>query len=215
MFGQLEAQLLTLVHTLPLEAFVLIASFIEEVIAPIPSPTVMVISGTVAQVQHYPLSGLFILALIGALGKTIGACVVYFITNKAEHVIMGSFGKFFGVTHEDVENLGKKLGNGFKDYILLTTFRALPFMPSVVVSVGSGLLKVPLKLFITTTFVGTIVRDGFYLYAGYVGAEALAMIINKSTNIETYIEILVVVAMLGYIGYRVHERKKSSSIPKA
>ena len=209
MFTHLEEILLSFAHSLPLEAFVLIASFVEEVVAPIPSPTVMVLAGSFARVQEYMMPALIVLALIGAVGKTIGAIVVYYITDKAEDVVMNKFGKFFGVTHEDVEKLGKKLGNGFRDYILLTTLRALPFMPSVVVSVGSGLLKVPIKLFIISTFLGTIIRDGFYLYAGYVGATALFAIINQSSSLETVVEVLVVLGVLAFIGYRIYLRKKS------
>ncbi len=211
MFSHLEEILLSFANSLPLEVFVLVASFVEEVIAPIPSPTVMVLAGSFARVQDYMMPALVVLALIGAMGKTIGAIVVYFITDKAEDVVMNKFGKFFGVTHEDVEKLGKKLGNGFRDYILLTTLRALPFIPSVVVSVGSGLLKVPVTLFIISTFLGTIIRDGFYLYAGYIGATALFTIINQSSSLETVVEVLVVLAGLAFIGYRIYLRKKSTN----
>ncbi len=208
MFSHFEEILLSFIHTLPLEVFVFVASFVEEVIAPIPSPTVMVLSGSFAKVQGYAPFALILLALIGALGKTIGALVVYFITHRAEDLVMRKFGTFFGVTHADVATLGSKLGNGFRDYFILTVFRALPFIPSVVVSVGCGLLKVPLPLFIASTFLGTIVRDGFYLYAGYVGVKLLTSIISHSTNLETYIEVAIVVCICFYIGYRMYRRKE-------
>jgi len=207
MFLQLEALLLSFAQTLSLEVFVLVASFIEEVIAPIPSPTVMLIAGSFAKVQEYTVFMLIPLALIGAVGKTVGALLVYYVSDKAEDVVMHKFGKFFNVTHEDVENLGKKLGNGIRDYVLLTVLRTLPFIPSVVISAGSGLLKVPLPLFIVSTFLGTIFRDCFYLYAGYIGAQALTAIIAQSTNLETYIEVIVVLSVLIFIGYRVYQRK--------
>lgn len=212
MFAQLESILISFANTLPLEVFVFIASFVEEVIAPIPSPTVMLVAGSFARVQDYAFFALVLLALIGAVGKTVGALVVYFITDKGEDFVMEKFGKFFGVTHEDVEKLGKKLGNGVRDYVVLTLLRAFPFMPSVVVSVGGGLLKVPLPLFITSTFLGTILRDGLYLYAGYAGATALFAIINKSSNLETYIEVLVALAVVGFIVYRIYHRNSRNHV---
>ncbi len=212
MFAQLEEILLSFANTLSLEVFVFVASFVEEVVAPIPSPTVMILAGSFAKVQEYSLYALVPLALIGAIGKTIGALVVYTITDKAEDFVMNRFGKFFGVTHEDVENFGKKLGNGMRDYVLLILLRALPFIPSVVVSVGSGLLKVPLPLFIISTFLGTIVRDSIYLYAGYAGVTALFAIINKSSNLETYIEVGVILAVLTFIGYRIYLRRKNATV---
>ena len=191
MFTYLEEILLSFAHTLPLEMFVLVASVVEEVVAPIPSPTVMVTAGSFALIQDYTYSALVLLALIGAVGKTIGALVVYSITDKAEDVIMGKFGRFFNITHEDVEKFGKRLHGGVRDYFILTLLRALPFIPSVLISVGSGLIKVPLPVFITATFLGTILRDGFYLYAGYVGAEILTTLVSTSTHIESYVEYVV------------------------
>lgn len=209
MFSNLEVMLMSFVNTLSLEVFVFVASCVEEIVAPIPSPTVMVLAGSFAKAQEYTLLALIPLALLGAFGKTVGALVVYTITDKSEDFVMHKFGKFFNVSHSDVENFGKKLGHGMYDYVLLTVLRALPFMPSVVVSVGSGLLKVPLPLFIVSTFLGTILRDGFYLYAGYIGAQALTAIINHSSNIETYVEVVVVAALLAFVGYRIYLRKKA------
>lgn len=192
MFSGLEHILLSTIHSLSLEVFVFLASFIEEVIAPIPSPTVMVVTGSFALLQERSLYALIPLSLIGALGKTLGALVVYFITFKAEHVVMHKFGRFFNVTQVDVDRFGSRIGKGKRDYFMLIALRAIPFVPSVIVSVGSGLLKVSLPLFIVSTFVGTIVRDGIYLYAGFVGTVAVTRFVNQSTHLETYIEVIVV-----------------------
>jgi membrane protein DedA with SNARE-associated domain len=211
MFTYLETMLISLVHTLPLEAFVFIASFVEEVIAPIPSPTVMLVAGSVAQIQERALYALIPLILIGAVGKTIGALVVYAISDKAENLVMNKFGRFFGVTHDDVAVLQNKLGRGARDYVLLTVLRALPIMPSVLLSVGSGLLKIPLPLFIASTFLGTLVRDGVYLYAGYIGTEALGTFVSTSTHIESLVEIVVgVLVVLGVI-YFIYKKKTTTA----
>jgi membrane protein DedA with SNARE-associated domain len=198
----LEEYLLSLIHDLPLELFVFVASIVEEIIAPIPSPTVMVLSGSFAAMQGREVSGLLMLAVIGALGKTLGALVVYGVAHKAEHFLMRTFGSFFNVSHDDVAKLGSKLGKGTKDYFFLTFLRALPIMPSVVVSAGSGILKVALPVFVVSTFLGTIVRDGFYLYAGYAGAVIFALLIERFDHIETIIQVLVVLGVIGFVVYR-------------
>ncbi len=202
MFAQLEEMLLAYVHILPLELFVFIASIVEEIIAPIPSPSVMMLSGSFAFLQDYVLWGLLPLALLGALGKTIGGLVVYAISSRAENVIMNTCGRFFGVTHEDIARLGSKLQGGARDYVLLTFLRALPIVPSVIMSVGGGVLRVRLPLFIFSTFVGTIFRDGLYLYAGYTGVTFFRDMIAGANHIEGYVQIGVVLLVLGYIVYR-------------
>ena len=207
MFSHLESIIMSFAHTLPLEVFVLVASFVEEVIAPIPSPAVMVLAGSLAKIQEYGVYALILLSIIGAIGKTMGALVVYIITDKAEDMVMNKFGAFFNVTRDDVVRLGNKLGNGPRDYIFMTLVRAFPFVPSVVVSVGSGLLKVRLPLFIISTFIGTIVRDGFYLYAGYVGVQLFALLITHSAKIEDGIVLITTLIVIGFMGYRMYLRK--------
>lgn len=202
MIAYLEEMLRAYVHILPLEVFVLVASIVEEIIAPIPSPSVMMLAGSFAFIQDYVLWGLLPLAVIGAVGKTIGGLVVYGISDRAEDVIMNTFGKFFGVTHEDIERLGRKLQGGARDYVLLTFLRALPIVPSVILSVGGGVLKVRLPLFIFSTFVGTIFRDGLYLYAGYTGITFFVNLIADAGHIEGYVQIGVVLLVLGFIAYR-------------
>ncbi|MFZ2253122.1 MAG: VTT domain-containing protein [Minisyncoccia bacterium] len=211
MFTYLETVLLSFMKILPLEGFVFVASVIEEIIAPIPSPTVMMLSGSLAQFQGRTLYLLIPLALIGACGKTLGALVVYFLADRFEDVLMRRFGHFFNVSHEDVEAFGKKLGKGSRDYALLTLFRALPFVPSVLVSVGCGVLKVPLPIFITSTFLGTIFRDGFYLYAGFVGTKVLEEFIATSTHVEQYIEIWGALVVVGILARLYYMRKKALS----
>ena len=207
MFSQLETLLISFIHTIPLEAFVFIASIVEEIIAPIPSPTVMIISGSFAEVQGRTVLALIPLALIGAVGKTCGGLVVYFIADKLEYFLMGTFGKFFHVSHEDVQKLGDKLGNGVRDYFLLTFLRALPIMPSVVVSAGSGILKIPLRLFIVTTFLGTIIRDGIYLYAGYIGLQIFKDMLEGTSKIETFIEVVIAIVVIIFLLYRRYAQK--------
>ena len=69
MFGHLEALMLSYINTLPLEAFVFIASFIEEVVAPVPSAAVLLLTGSFAAIQERPLLALIPLAIIAAVGK--------------------------------------------------------------------------------------------------------------------------------------------------
>jgi|CXWL01.1.fsa_nt_gi membrane protein DedA with SNARE-associated domain len=209
MFTYLETLLISFGKILPLEAFVFVASIVEEIIAPIPSPTIMLLSGSLAQLQERTLYMLIPLALIGACGKTLGALLVYFVSDRFEDFAMSRFGHFFNVSHADIETFGKKLGNGKRDYLFLTTLRALPFIPSVFLSVGLGVLKIPLPLFITSTFLGTIIRDGFYLYAGFMGTEVLSKFIAQSTHVETYIEIAGVTAVLAILTRLYFMRRKA------
>ena len=80
---------------IPVEIFTFLGAFIEEVIAPVPSPIVMTLVGSIAAAQMTGLVFLFYLAIIGAVGKTLGAWLLYFITDKAEDLVFKRFGKFY------------------------------------------------------------------------------------------------------------------------
>lgn len=208
MFSYLETMLISFSNILSVPWFVFIASIVEEVVAPIPSPTVMVIAASVASVQSYTIQGLLILACIGAVGKTLGAIVVYAIAYHAEDFVLNKFGKFFSVTSTEIERFGLKIGTGFRGYLMLTFFRALPIIPSSLVSVGSGVLKVPLNIFIVSAFFGTIFRDGFYLYVGYVGTDSLRSFVAQSTHLETVIQYGGIAFALAGITYFLYRRRK-------
>lgn len=207
MFSQIEAYLVDTAQTMSLELFSFLASFVEEVIAPIPSPTVMMLAGSLAKVQEYSMLGLLVLALFGALGKMLGALLIYIVADKAEDVIMHRFGKFFNITHEEVEAFGKKLSNGPKDYVFLTVLRAMPLIPSVLLSAGAGLLKIPLPVFLVSTFLGTVIKDGVYLYTGYMGLKIIEFFVRQASEYEIYVEVLIAISVLGFIAYRVMKKR--------
>ena len=207
MFTYLETVLISLSESISLQWFVFIASIIEEIIAPIPSPTVMLVAGSLASLQSYGMHGLFVLVCIGAAGKTVGAGMVYGIVCIAEDVVLHRFGKFFGVTREEIAHFGTKIGSGFRGYMSLTLFRAVPIVPSVLVSVGSGVLRIPLRMFLVSAFLGTIIRDGFYLYVGYVGTDSLHALVNTSSSVESIVEYGVVLVVLVGVGYVVYKRR--------
>lgn len=172
-FSQLTTLLASIAQVVPVPWFVFIGAFIEEVVAPIPSPFVMTLAGSLAAADASTVSYLAILALIGAAGKTIGSVIIYKIADEAEDVIIDKFGRFLGISHKDTEGIGKLLNKGVRDDIVLFLLRAVPIMPTSPVSVVCGLIKLNLRTYIVSTFLGTFIRNAFYLYLGYTGVEAL------------------------------------------
>lgn len=201
MFHQLEVWLLSFADTLPLPLFAALASFTEEIIAPIPSGPVMLVTGSIASIQGYSLPLLALLALVAAAGKLLGSLVVYFVADKAEDVITVRFAKFLGITHAQIESFGKRLGNGWKDYAALTLLRSLPFVPSAVVSFGAGALKVRLRVFIVATVIGSILRDFTFLYFGYIGFGAAEELLARFSSWEDLFIGALAVALFGLFLY--------------
>jgi membrane protein DedA with SNARE-associated domain len=205
MFTQIEAALITFVEQVPLEVFTFVASFIEEVIAPIPSAGVLVITGSFAALQERTLTDLIPLVLIAALGKSLGAIIVYFFSDKLSRFFFSRFGSWLKVSDEEIAQFGAQVTGTTRDYLILTACRALPIVPSSAVSVGCGVLKIPFRLFIITTVIGTVIRDSVFIYAGYTGTDFLRRLTEQSVNVESYIQIgfISLVALLfGYLYLR-------------
>jgi membrane protein DedA with SNARE-associated domain len=199
-------------ETVPLEIIVFIFSIIEEIIPPVPAFPVVIVVGSLAAVQDYGFFGVIWLAAVAALGKTVGAVMVYGVVDRLEDVFVRKFGGYFDIAPGDLERFGAKLGNGKRDYIFLTIARAIPFIPSTIISVTSGLLHIPLKLYIITTFLGSVIRDLVYLFAGFYGAEALINHLAGSEEMSSILQWSIiggVVAILAYFYLR--NKRKSAS----
>lgn len=156
----------------------------EEVIAPLPSPIIMMLGGSIAASQNSPVAFLLVLALIGAASKTLGSIIIYFLGDKAEDILTSKFGKFLGISKDDTEGLGKFLKNGKKDLLAITLLRAVPVMPTAPVSVIAGIIKSDFKTYVIGTFSGLLVRNIIYLYLGYTSLGTLESMAEGFDSLE-------------------------------
>jgi membrane protein DedA with SNARE-associated domain len=212
MITWLESVLYPYALTIPIELLIFFFSILEEIIPPIPAFPVMIMAGSFSQMQGYLLPTILWLALVAAVGKTIGAVIIYRVVDKMEDVFVQKFGNYFDLTPGALENFGKRISRGKYDYVFLTVARAIPFIPSTILTVGGGLLKIPLQVYVISTFIGTFIRDCFYLYAGYFGAEAFVIYLKNSETIGKYIEwpiIIGVICLLLYLFIRKRAKKVS------
>ncbi len=192
---------------MPVEVFAFVGAFVEEVIAPVPSPIVMTLSGSLASAEGKVFVFLFWISLIGAVGKTLGGLVLYVITDKAEDILATRFGKMLGITHKEIENIGERIDKGMRDDIVLLVLRSLPVVPSAPISVVCGLIKMDLKTFTWATFVGTFIRNMFYLVVGFSGLESYQRYMHGIEGVESIVQIVIVAAVGGFLVWGYIKRK--------
>jgi membrane protein DedA with SNARE-associated domain len=215
MLSELNQFVLGLADIVPLEIFVFAGSLIEEIIAPIPSPIVLTTAGALAATQQRGWLGLGIVVLLGAIGKTLGAWALYWLSDKLEDALVPRFGKYLGLTHAQVEALGAKFGKGWKDDVALLIARSLPIIPSAPISVACGLIKLPIRTYLWTTFAGTLVRNFLFSLVGYLGsAQALAWL-EGTQSIESIVQIVILASTAGLIVWayvkRYRQKKKAGA----
>ncbi len=199
-------------ETLPLPWFTAIGAFVEEVIAPVPSPLVMTLAGSLAGSQGQAVLALLFLAVVGSIGKTIGSYLVYWLADKGEDLVLNKFGKFLGVSHKEVESIGKYLNGSWTDDVVIFLLRAIPIMPTAPVSLVAGLIKINLRTYLVSTLLGNIVRNMVYLYFGYTSVGALESINEGLDSFESIGYVVLAVIMAGGILWFYSQRKKGGKL---
>lgn len=207
----IEEALKNSANYLPLEISSFLGGLIEEIVAPIPSPFVMAAVGSSAFAQNREIIFLVWLALLGSAGKTLGAWVIYFIADKLEDLVVGKFGRFLGVSHQEVEGVGKHFKGGWKDDFILFILRALPIVPSSPISVVCGIIKINLRTYLVSTLAGNFFRNLVYIYLGYSGISAYQSVLSGLDNTESMIQVLVFMSLVGFVSWVYYKRHKSKS----
>lgn len=193
--------LLAFAHTVPLEVYAFIGGLLEEIIAPIPSPIIMTTAGGFLKLDGGLLIGIIWLSLIAAVGKTLGSMILYWGADIAEDIVVGKFGKYLGLSHKAIENIGSKFKGGWKDIAVMTVLRAIPVIPGAPVAVTAGLIKLNQKTYIIGTYLGTFIRSLFFAYIGYIGAESYENLISGLDSIESILTVVVILLLMGGIWY--------------
>ena len=205
---QIISLIKTLAYTIPLDVFAFIGSFLEEIIAPIPSPLVMTTAGTLAHTQNHTLLYLFWLALAASLGKTIASWLYYVLADKSEDLVLTRFGKYVGVSHKEVENIGKHFNGTWKDDVILLVLRSLPIMPTSLVSVVCGFIKLNMRTYLQSTFIGYFIRSFIFLYIGYTGMATYGNVSNELVSIESFIKVVSGAGLVLFLVWIFYKRGK-------
>ena len=148
--------------------------------------TVLPPSGTILSLTGGFLFGTLWGGTMIVIGATIGATLVYLVTRTA----------FADVLKNRAGGAVEKMREGFQEnavnYMLF--LRLVPAFPFFVVNIVPGLLGVPLRTFIITTFFGII--PGSFVYAS-LGAGFSSLIDEREPNLGVIFEPQYLVPILG------------------
>jgi membrane protein DedA with SNARE-associated domain len=166
---------------MPIEVVLFFTLLFEELAPIIPTGFIVISAGSIAFAKGYSLAQLVLVALLGAVAKTFGSIVIYALTDRLEDLIMVKWGRYLGVSHKQVEGIGKRLSGSWKDGFVLFLLRVFPGIPSTLISATCGFIKIDRRLFMYATFAGSFVKTSLLLYLGYIGI----------TNMNRIIELLI------------------------
>lgn len=166
-------QAATYLRQLPVEWFVLIGSFVEGVVSPLPMALVLIPAGAALAAQAGNPGHIVVLALLAGCGRVLGALILYWLAGRLQEAVYARRTSWLGVSRPTVERLRSRLDHPRAWWTLFSMW-AIPIVPGGPISVMCGFVKMPLMTFVTATFAGSAVGSAFYLYLGYLGVNAVA-----------------------------------------
>ena len=191
-----------IISQIPLELVVFIGSIIEEIFPPLPSPLLLVITKIAAYNQKFSVLYVLLIISIATFGKTIGSLFLYFLADKTEDFVIGRFGKYlFNISHKSVENIGKRFTGSWKDIFILIFLRAIPIIPTTPLSLVCGIIKLNIRTFVVSAFIGSFIRIFLLLYLGMAAYRSLI------TNTDNAIEVLLVFIIVCLIGWFYYKKR--------
>ncbi|MFH1162272.1 MAG: VTT domain-containing protein [Candidatus Jorgensenbacteria bacterium] len=171
---------------------VFLLSFIEEIIAPVPSSVVLMAAGffllpALGAMKEVFLDGFLRIVLPASLGLTLGALLIYSLAYLWGEPLIKSWGKWFGVSWGAVEKWRTRFIKGYGDELLVFGLRAFPIVPNILISAVCGVVRYPTKSFIALTFLGSLVRAFLMSMVGWSVGEAYLAYAARISEVSGYL----------------------------
>lgn len=191
---------------------VFIGVMIEQIIVPIPSPLIIMGAGVILilpelSIPNAFLQILWIIVLPGAIASTVGSFIGYMISYYGGKALVVRLQRFLDVDWDEIENLEKRF-QGKKEALSIFLSRAIPVFPISLVSIFAGLLRIPIKPFTLYTFLGSIFRCFFLAFVGWWIGSTYEKVATRLDSAETIVSILMLIAMVGALGYLYYKLRK-------
>ena len=195
---------MNIISQIPVELIVFFGSIIEEIFPPLPSPLLLIITKIATYNQKFTVPYILLLTSIATFGKTVGSFFIYFLADRTEDLVTSRFGKWLNISHKSVENIGRRFNGSWKDIFILIFLRAIPIIPTTPLSFVCGIIKLNIRTFIVSAFIGSFIRIFLLLYLGVAAYRSLI------TNTNNAAEVLLVFIMICLVGWFYYKRKGRS-----
>lgn len=192
-------------------------ALLEEFFYVVPSSLVQLSAGAIllgelSMSWDLVVKSILWIGIPAAVGVTIGSLPYYALGYFGGKPAVLRWGKWLGVSWQQVEDIQKKFTKTWLDELIFTGLRALPILPSVALSVGPGVLRMPMRTYIIGSFLGTFIRATIM---GFVGSRlgAGAASISKTIENAQIVGLVFFVISIG-VGVYYWRRNKGKGVVK-
>lgn len=169
---------------------------------PLPSEATMPFSGFL--VADGKLN-FWAVVLIGTVANLIGSWIAYFIGLKGGRLLIEKYGKYFLISHHDL-NIADKWFSKHGEWIVFLG-RLLPVIRTYI-SFPAGIAKMNFKKFSLYTFLGALPWSILFTWLGVKLGKNWEQIRSQLHNFDIVIIILIIFLIILYIWWHLRHSKK-------
>jgi membrane protein DedA with SNARE-associated domain len=186
-------------------AALILFGILEAACIPISSEITFGFAGVLAYQGHLNLA---LVIIIGSLAELGGSYASYWVGRAGGRPLVHKLGRYVLVTESDVDRAERFLtGRGVW---AVPVGRMLPFVRAFT-SIVAGLVRIPALRFGVLSLIGTVLYATALSSIGYWLGSEWQMVSHGLTIVGYVLFALVVVAIVGFVGYRLRQFRRENA----
>lgn len=182
------------------------AALLENLFPPIPSELVFPLIGFSAQTNDLGMAGAIGMAIVGAIGSTVGAIIIYFIALKIGLPTITRIGKRY---HLLSESDLKKTETWFVRHGELAVFlgRMAPGIRELI-SIPAGIAEMNIVRFTFFTFIGSCIWSIFLTLVGFFIGDAWIRFYGNYSQVFDIVGITLILVIIAIVAIKYYKGKQ-------
>lgn len=182
------------------------AALLENLFPPIPSELVFPLIGFSAQTNDLGMAGAIGMAIVGAVGSTVGAIIIYFIALKIGLPTITRIGKRY---HLLSESDLKKTETWFVRHGELAVFlgRMAPGIRELI-SIPAGIAEMNIIRFTFFTFIGSCIWSIFLTLVGFFIGDAWIRFYGNYSQVFDIVGITLILVIIAIVAIKYYNGKQ-------
>jgi membrane protein DedA with SNARE-associated domain len=187
------------------------AAFLEVIFPPIPSEVIFPLVGFTAYSKGLGIENALGMAAVGALGSTVGAVLIYFVSMKVGRAAILRFGKRVRIGEPELEKAERWFGK--YGSVAVFTGRMVPGIREII-SIPAGIGGMNFPKFLAFTYSGSLVWSVALTLVGYYLGEAWTTFSDQVSSAFSIVSVVIIAAVIGIVCLWYVKRKKKNSQKK-
>ncbi len=185
---------------------VFLSALLENLFPPIPSEVIFPLVGFIAYSNNLGLVHAISMGLVGALGSTVGAIIIYYISMRIGKPTILRYGRYVGIGEKGL----LKAELWFQKYgaVAVFTGRMAPAVRELI-SIPAGLGQMNIMKFIIFTFLGSAIWSIALTLLGYFLGDTWNIVKDQVSSVLGLAAVIIIIIIISIIGLKLYRQKRN------